>query len=421
MVGIGGIGMSALAQLYHAQGHTVSGSDREESPVTALLREKGISVSIGEDVQHIPEGIHTLVFSDAVPEENSERTYAREHSIPEYSYFDAVGALSKERFTIAVAGSHGKTTTAAMIVKILHDAGHVPTALIGSLVKDFGSNFLEGSDQGPFVVEACEYKDHILKLSPNVLVVTNLEWDHTDYFTSFEQLKETFITSIQSLPQDGALVLNLTSDIGKELAEYAPCMVVDYTQVNIPALSLIGKFNESNAQAAKTVSAIIAEELEENSIDTSLTSFEGSWRRFEYIGAMPNGAAVYDDYAHHPTEIKATLRAVRDIHKDKKIIVAFHPHLYSRTHDLMSEFSTAFEDADEVIVAPIYPAREEPIEGVTNESLAKAITEQGTKATHGTFDEVAQHFKERDESDVVLITMGAGDIYKVAQQLVKQS
>lgn len=418
MLGIGGIGMSALAQLFHARGDTVSGSDREASPTTELLQKKGIEVLIGEHPDRVSSDVHSIVYSDAVPYENSERAKARGLSIPEQSHFDAVGEVSKNRYTVAVAGSHGKTTTTAMIAKILRDAGHKPTALVGSLVKDFGSNFLEGDDDGPFVVEACEYKDHILKLNPTILVVTNLEWDHTDYFKTFDQLKKTFIQAVKKLPHHGSLVVDLSTDIGRELARHAPCTVIDYSTVTTPALSLLGEFNVCNAQAAKAGVFAYAPDTNEDSIDESLKNFAGSWRRFEYRGTMPHGAFVYDDYAHHPTEIRSTLSAVRKKFPEKKIVVAFHPHLYSRTHDLMDEFTTAFHDADEVIVAPIYPAREEPIEGVTNEVLARNIESGNTKAYSGTFSDIVAFLKERDGDKTLILTMGAGDIYKIVDQLL---
>jgi UDP-N-acetylmuramate--alanine ligase len=181
--GIGGIGMSALAQMLALQGNNVRGSDREESPVTDMLKQKGIQVLIGQSAENLPEELDLLVYSDAVPEDNVERAAARERGIAELSYFQMLGSVSAGKNTIAIAGTHGKTTTTGMLAKVLRDAGVSPSAVVGSIVEDFGSNYLEGGSD-LLVVEACEYRDHLLELSPQILVITNLEWDHTDYFAS---------------------------------------------------------------------------------------------------------------------------------------------------------------------------------------------------------------------------------------------
>ena len=419
-VGIGGIGMSALAQLYHSRGGTVRGSDREPSPTTKMLNDQGIDVYIGHDVQNIPEVFDVLIYSDAVPFSNHERAQARARGIPEYSYFEALGDISKETPTIAIAGSHGKTTTTAMVGHILHEAGIHPTLVVGSIMKDFGSNFVLGAPGAPLVVEACEYNDHLLKLSPSILAVTNLEWDHTDYFKTFEQLKETFKKAVHALPEDGALVVNLETDTGRELASYAPCRVVDYAAVDVPPLRLLGDFNVMNARAAIAVAKTFLPTLDDALARHSVATFQGTWRRFEYKGEMPHGALVYDDYAHHPTEIAVTLKAVREKFPDKKIIVAFHPHLYSRTADFMNDFASALTTAHYVVLAPIYAAREEPIPGVTSEALAEKITLHGTEArVVESLEGVALVLKEYDSKDVVCITMGAGDIYKIITQLLE--
>jgi len=420
-VGIGGIGMSALAQLFIARGVAVSGSDREASKVTELLEGKGIRVYIGHAATHLPEALDSLVYSDAVPAENPERVLARERGVRELSYFEALGEVSKERFTIAVAGSHGKTTTTAMLGKILVDVGASPTVVVGSITKDFGSNVVLGGGEGPFVVEACEYNDHLLKLSPHILVVTNLEWDHTDYFKSFDQLKETFRKAVMKLPHDGALVVNLETPIGLELSLHAPCCVVNYADMTVPELQLLGEFNKMNAAAAKAAALAFMPAIEDTMINHSISSFQGTWRRFEYKGTTPSGGLVYDDYAHHPTEVATTIRAVREKFPDKKLVVAFHPHLFSRTRDLMEDFSQSFTGANEVILAPVYAARETPIEGVTSDVLAEKIKTYGINAVAvESFEEVIAEFEKHDSNSTLFITMGAGDIYKVADALTER-
>ncbi|MDP3965898.1 MAG: cyanophycin synthetase [bacterium] len=430
MVGIGGIGMSALAQLFLHQGKRVSGSDREESPTTKLLAEKGISVSIGHDRCLIPADAELLIYSDAVWPDNPERMRAKEMKIPEMSYFEALGEITKSSRTVAVAGTHGKTTTTGMLAAILKHAGKNPSAIVGSIVSDFGSNYLEGRDD-LLVVEACEYKDHMLKLSPEVLVITNAEWDHTDYFPTLENMLKSFNKAARAVPKHGVVVADPNGANMSTVLRGVTALTVDYTKESVPTLKLLGEFNRENARAAKAAAraafpdpegqqAAYGAGISEEVIDEALRNFRGSWRRFEYKGETPNGAQVYDDYAHHPTAIEKTLHAVREKFPGKKIVVAFHAHLYSRTRDLMKGFGQSLARADEVIVAPIYPAREEPIPGVTNSALAQTVVKHGGNAhALDSFNEIRSALlKEKD--DTLIITMGAGDIYKVAEQIVEQ-
>ncbi|MDO8482108.1 MAG: cyanophycin synthetase [bacterium] len=416
MVGIGGIGMSALAQLLSHEGKNVSGSDREESPTTKLLAEKGISVSIGHDSCLIPADTELLIYSDAVWKDNQERMRAKEMGIHEMSYFEALGVVSKDMRTLAVTGTHGKTTTTGMLAVILKHAGKNPSAIVGSIVTDFGSNYLEGRDD-LLVVEACEYKDHMLKLSPEILVITNAEWDHTDYFPTLERMLESFGKAARRVPENGVVVADPQGLNMEPVLKGVTAHIVDYTKEDVPKLHLLGDFNRANARAAKAVARAAFPDISESVTDEALAAFKGSWRRFEYKGETPNGALVYDDYAHHPTAIEKTLHAVREKFPDKKIVVAFHAHLYSRTRDLMEGFGEALARADEVLVAPIYPAREEPIPGVTNDTLAEAICSQGGNArASDSFEKIREALLNYD-SGTLILTMGAGDIYKVAEQI----
>ncbi len=416
MVGIGGIGMSALAQLLKHRGHTVEGSDRDESPTTQLLAHKGISVTIGHDQCNIPAGTELLIYSDAVPSTNRERVRAREMNIPEMSYFEALGGISAGVQTIAVAGTHGKTTTTGMLAAILKAAGRAPTAIVGSIVQDFGSNFLPGRED-LFVVEACEYRDHILKLNPEILVITNIELDHTDYFPTLDSLIETFRTAVRKVPREGFII---TDPNGANIAaalEGAQARIVDYTQTDVPQLSLIGEFNRMNARAASAAARAVFPGISESAIHDTLTNFHGSWRRFEYKGETPSGALVYDDYAHHPTAMRKTIEAAREKFPGRKIIIAFHPHLYSRTKSLLNEFASALAKADKAIVAPIYAAREAPDPSVSNHILAALARYQGGNVSaFDDFSVIRDVLLEEDKNSLI-ITMGAGDIYKVAEQI----
>jgi UDP-N-acetylmuramate--alanine ligase len=418
MIGIGGIGMSALAQLYFSRGVIVTGSDRSPSVVTDLLSKKGIVVHIGHDEQ-IPEGATHIVYSDAVPPENAERVAARTLRIPEQSYFQALGEVSSHMDTIAVSGTHGKTTTTAMLTKILKDAGKDPTAVIGSLVKDFGGNFVGGKSNA-LIVEACEYRDHLLELTPRILVITNVEWDHTDWFHSEDAMVETFKKAVSRVPHDGFIVANPRSaNIARVLAG-ASASVIDYSREKIPPLNLIGSFNMQNAQAAKAAAKSFAPDLLEEQIDIPLTSFQGSWRRFEKKGIMSrSGALVYDDYAHHPTAVRETILGIREKFSERRLMLIFHPHLYTRTRDLFDDFASALSLADDVVIAPIFAAREEPIPGVTSDSLAKAVAKNNTHVRSlPNFSAIEQYVREHVRENTLVVTMGAGDIYKVADALV---
>ena len=415
-IGIGGIGMSALAQYFHDQGMDITGSDRSASPVTELLEKKDISVVIGQKADNVPSDAGMVVYSDAVPEDNPERARARELGIPELCYFKMLGQVSLGKRTIAVAGTHGKTTTTGMLGKILADAGASPTAVVGSLVKDFGSNYLSGTSD-LFIVEACEYRDHLLELSPQILVITNLEWDHTDWFPSLEPLQATFRRAIERVPSDGAIVTDTSNPNIAPLLTGAKAQVIDYTKEPTYELQLPGEFNQQNARAAAAAARAVLPTISNSVINESLASFQGTWRRFEYKGKTANGADVYDDYAHHPTAIKETLRALRAKTKGM-VFVAFHPHLYSRTRDLFEEFSNAFADADEVLVAPIYAARETDDGTISSEMLAERVNTNGTHANAATFAEIEKIFSTEPATGDAVMTMGAGDIYKVADALV---
>lgn len=413
MVGIGGIGMSALAQLLVSRGHDVSGSDREESPTTTLLQKNGIRVFIGQDALFVPQDTQLLIYSDAVPAESPERVRAHDLGVKQTSYFEMLGEISRAARTIAVAGTHGKTTVTGMLAVILKAAGKEPTAIVGSIVRDFGSNFLPGR-KDLFVVEACEYRDHLLELAPEILVITNIELDHTDFFPSLHALQDTFRQAVRRVPKGGIIITN-TQDLNvKAVLEKASAEIFDYTIEEAPETNLIGEFNAMNARAAKCAAKAAFPDISDEVIDAALKDFKGSWRRFEYKGETKNGAIVYDDYAHHPTAVAKTIEAAREKFPGKRIVVAFHPHLHSRTESFLQEFADALDTADRAIVAPIYEARTEKTPNVSNHSVAAAS--KHTEAMDS-FEEIRDALSAEPE-DTLIITMGAGDIYKVAEQIV---
>jgi UDP-N-acetylmuramate--alanine ligase len=418
LIGIGGIGMSALAQYLVQEGQEVYGTDAEASPVTEMLESKGVKILVGPQVpENVAPDTDLVIYSDAVKENNPERAQAKELGIPELSYFQMLGRISEGKRTIAVAGTHGKTTTTGMLTRILRDAGASPTAIIGSIIADFGSNYVEG-DSDLLVVEACEYNRHFLNLSPFVLVVNNLEFDHTDYFENLEDVQKAFRALMQKVPAEGAIVTDTENPAIVPLLEGLAAPVLHYPSELAFPLQIPGEFNKMNGRAAACAAKVLVPDLSDEKIAHSLSQFKGSWRRFEYKGKTENGVEVYDDYAHHPTAIKETLRALRE-KTDGRVIVAFHPHLYSRTRDLLDGFARSFEDADEIIVAPIYAAREVDDGSVSSELLAERIRAEGGNARAFTsLTDVEKDLHALGKEGDVIMTMGAGDIYKVADALV---
>lgn len=412
IVGIGGIGLSALAQLLKAGGAEVSGSDRGESPTTDLLREKGIEVFIGHDGGHIPQDTNLLIYSDAIPRENPEREQARRLGIPEASYFEALGKIANEKKVIAIAGAHGKTTTTAMLIDIFEDAGKDPMAVVGSLRAKTKSNFRSGKG-AYFIVEADEYLRHFLQFDPFVLVVTNIDEDHLDYYRDLADIQDAFRTLAQKVPKSGFIVCDPNNEKVKPVLEGAVATIIDYPKyfdANLPLKVLpLNRMNAAAATAAADMLGILPDASRQ-----TLSQFAGTWRRFEYKGEIKNGARVYDDYGHHPTEIKATLTSVREQFPHEKIIVAFHPHLYSRTKILLEEFSSSFDSADEVLIAPIFAAREVPDPEISSGILAARIRARGKQAEAVSLEEIPGRIRAA-RSGSIFITMGAGDIYKEAE------
>ena len=419
IVGIGGIGLSALAQLFCHEGARVSGSDRSESPTTAMLRAAGIEVYIGHSASQVPEDIDLLIYSDAIPKENPERVRGRELGIPECNYFEALGKVAEGKKVIAISGTHGKTTTTAMLGKILADAGEDPTVVVGSIAADFKSNYRAGASD-LFVVEACEYRRHFLNFHPEVLVITNIEYDHTDYFKDEADLVAAFGEAVAGVSVSGDIVTNPVLPTVAQALIGTDVRVIDYTKEEVPELLLPGEFNRENARAAKAAMHAIAPHIKDALIDESLASFRGTWRRFEHKGVLPGGAVLYDDYAHHPTAVAKTIAAAREKFPGKKIVVFFHPHLYSRTRDLFDGFVQALAQADESYILPVYAAREEPDPSVSHEALAEAIRTQGAHAQAIAGMEEVEEKLRALPGDTIAFTMGAGDVYKAGEAALEK-
>lgn len=415
-IGIGGIGISALVRTMLSMGKHVSGSDRSASLVTDELQKLGVSIAFAHVPENIPEDADCVVFTNALALDNCELLAARKKNIPVLSYPEMLGIVSKDKYTIAVSGTHGKTTTTAMIAEILRDGGLDPTVVVGSLLKKGNSNFIAGKSDY-FVVEADEYKNSFLNLHPTMLVINNIDEDHLDFFKDLADIQRAFRTLAERVSKEGYIVCDISNKNVVPVVEGLRCSVVDYRQHKRDDMHLqvAGEHNRMNAAAAYAVGTILGI----GSIEKSLARFEGTWRRFERKGMMKSGAVVYDDYAHNPQKVKAALQGAREKFPDKRITVVFQPHLYSRTKLLLDEFAHSFVDVENVIIAPIYAAREEPDPEISGEILANAVRNVRGEAVYvGEFEEIVARLQKTAGNNDVIVTMGAGDIFKVGDLLL---
>ena len=424
-IGIGGIGMSALARFFLHEGKTVSGSDRAASAITDALVAEGVLFFQTQSASNLSKGLNPLlpdmvVYTEAMAHDHPEMVAARALGVPMMNYFDALGFVVNEYYLIAVAGSHGKTTTTAMLADVLEEAGLDPTVIVGSLRSKTGSNFRAGKSKYA-IVEACEYKRDFLSLKPDVLVITNVEYEHVDYYKDLADVQSAFRALALAVPEGGAIIAAANTPNLIPVLLGVTATVVDYQKhldLNMK-LRQPGLHNQQNAAAASAVAHFL--KIESEVVTSALENFAGTWRRFEYKGDVL-GSPVYDDYAHHPTEIRMSIAGARELYPNRKLIVATQTHTYSRTKELFDDFAIAYAAADIVYLLPIYGAREENFSGVTSEELAEAINTRGTKATvMQTSSGIAQTIKELlnvSEPAVVLI-MGAGEVTAVANELTK--
>jgi UDP-N-acetylmuramate--alanine ligase len=442
-VGIGGIGMSGIAEVLLNLGYFVTGSDLHESDATKRLRSLGAQVFVGHQEENLAINPSVVVISTAVKYSNPEVLEARRRQIPVIPRAEMLAELMRMKYGVAVAGSHGKTTTTSIIAAVLSSAGLDPTMVIGGRVHMLGSNAKMG--QGEILVaEADESDGSFLFLSPTIAVVTNIDREHMDYHQTMERLNESFLAFINKVPfyglavlcLDDAAVRALVPKVKKRLMTYGLSSEADFSARDLhmhPAgvefsvlhrakplgklrLHLPGRHSATNALAA----VAIAQELEIpfSRVADALEAFTGIHRRFEIKGE-PKGILVIDDYGHHPAEIRATIGAIRDSWK-RPLTVIFQPHRYSRTHDLFDEFLTAFEGADRLILTEIYPAGEDAIPGVSGESLYQAIKRKGHIEVEFVADknQIVKTLAEKLSPGDIALTLGAGDIYKVGEALV---
>jgi len=435
-VGIGGIGMSGIAEILASSGVSVSGCDLKHSAATDLLERRGVSVHIGHDPAHL-DGADLVVVTAAVKGENPELDAARRRGVPVMRRAEMLGEIVARKRAVGVSGTHGKTTTSAMIATILESAGLDPTLLVGGIVRNFSTNARRGEGE-MLVVEADEYDRTFHHLHPEIAVVTNIEADHLEYYGSFDAIVEAFRIFADGVKPDGVVIGCVDETPVAELLAHVKCRVVRYglgesaeltatdlrfeqrgATFEVPGLGFFklfvpGEHNVRNALAAIAVARELG--LSGDVIATGLAKFLGVDRRFQILGEY-GGAIVVDDYAHHPTEIRATLAAARRGYPDRRVVALFQPHLYSRTRDFASEFASALKTADVAIVAPIYAAREKPIEGVSARMIAEA--EKGVEFLDRSNSQIFNELRRRLGPNDIFIAMGAGDVHEIAEMLVR--
>lgn len=448
LVGIGGSGMSGLARLLVSKGCRVSGSDLRPSEATRDLERRGARVSFGHRIENLPEHVDILVRSAAVKDDNPEVQLAKERNVKILKYAQMLGELSREKDTVAICGTHGKTTTTGMLATILEVAGMAPTYLLGSPLVHTGTNSSYG--KGPhFVVEACEYDRSFLNLSPKNVIVTNVEEDHLDYYRDLDDIMSAFEEFCSKVPAGGkifpcvdhanaARLAQAFKGLSETTALHAEAdwrarnigyrdgalrfEVVKYGKVfDEFLLSVPGLHNVSNAlQAIACATHLgVGKEL----IQLALTQFRGTRRRMEHVGETSLGTPVFDDYAHHPTEIQATLKALKEKFTGRKIWCVFQPHQHSRTRTLFKDFVRCFNDADVVLVPDIYAARDEAADrdSVNSKDLVTAINENGKPALYmSSFDEIVDFVKTKVNSNSLVVMMGAGNIDEAARRVISK-
>lgn len=417
-IGIGGIGLSAIARMMLVAGKTVTGSELSPGLVTDVLIDAGATVFEGHREENITEDVDLVIYTIAVPEDNPELRRARELGIPLLTYPEALGEISKDKYTIAVTGTHGKTTTTGMIAQIMLEAGLDPSVIIGSFLKGYKSNFIAGESRY-FVTESCEYRRSFLHMSPDIVVITNIEAEHLDYYKDLADIQDAFKALVKKIPEDGYLVCDPKDPHVMPVVAEAFCNIIDYSMEKIYFdLSVPGKHNIENAKAAIAATHLL--DIPRKKITESLERFKGTWRRSDHLGETKKGAIVFDDYAHHPDEVLTTLNGFRERYKDKTLVVVFQPHLYSRTKIFFDDFVKSLSVADELIVLPIYAARERPDPSITSEMLVDTLLKNKKKVLFmSDFYEIERHLNREYGKGDLIITMGAGDVYKIGEYITE--
>ena len=443
-LGIGGIGLSAIAEILQNNGHIVSGTDISETEVTRHLENVGIQIIYEHRAENV-NNVDAVVYSAAVSAEKPEMLRAKELGIPCFSRAEVLGMIMEHyENSVAICGTHGKTTVTSMTSLILRNAKLKPTILVGGNLQEIHGN-VEIGENKYFVTEACEYMDSFLHLRPRIGVVLNIDSDHLDYFKNINNIKKSFRQFVEQIPKDGMVVAfdgnpfvrDILQDMDNKLT-YGYTESSDYYASNIlfddtgfpeydlyhdgsrichVHLSVPGEHNVLNSMAAFVTAHYLGVDIDV--ITDTLHSYTGTHRRFDFIGYTAGGARIIDDYAHHPTEIKATLSAARNVKHDKLWCV-FQPHTYTRTKALFDDFVDSFDQVDYLILTDIYAAREKDIYNVSSAKLVETMREKHPDKNicyMSDFSDIAKNISDNIGSDDIIITMGAGDVYIIGQMI----
>ncbi|MCF7912233.1 MAG: UDP-N-acetylmuramate--L-alanine ligase [Candidatus Cloacimonetes bacterium] len=444
-VGIGGIGMSGIAELLCNQGFIISGSDMRASSITEHLKSKNIRINIGHDPQNVWDA-DVIVKSSAVTDDNPEVTSALQRKIPVIRRAEMLAEIMRMSYGICIAGTHGKTSTTSMVGTVLQAALFDPTVIVGGIVKNYGSNNLLGS--GKYIVaEADEFDRSFLSLYPCIAGITNIDADHLDCYLNLNSIKSAFIEFANKVPFFGSVICCLEDkgvqsvipSIKKHIFTYGFSAQASLRAVNIEMadfetsytvllenqelgnvkLKVPGRHNVLNSLLAISVGLEL--QVPFSAIQQGLSDFNGVFRRFEYKGSIDD-ITLYDDYCHHPTEIIATLNAIKE-NTDRRIVAVFQPHLYSRTRDFFEEFGRSFFQSDILLVTPIYPAREKPIPHISGKMIADAAIQSGHKHVHyiENNDQIVEVMQTHCQPGDIIVTMGAGNIYQYGEEFLKNA
>ncbi len=443
-IGIGGISMSGLAEILLSRGFTVSGSDSQSSALTKHLESLGAVIYYGQRADNIKDGTDLAVYTAAIREDNPELAEVRGRGIPALSRAELLGQLMRNyQIPIAISGTHGKTTTTSMVSEILLTADTDPTLSIGGILKNINSNLRIGHSEY-FVTEACEYTNSYLSFFPKLAIILNIEEDHLDFFKDIHEIRDSFHRFASLLPTDGALIINGDIERLEEITKGLSCKIItfgstsqsDYYPSDITfgengcasyvlhrpggepehiQLSVVGIHNVYNSLSAIALSEILG--LDTATIKKGLSSFSGTDRRFERKGEI-GGITIIDDYAHHPTEIRATLNAAKG-YPHKRLVCVFQPHTYTRTKAFLDDFAEALSAVDLVILTDIYAAREKNTIGISSKDLKEKLDALGVKCYYyPLFDDIENFILQNCGEGDLLITMGAGDVVKIGESIL---
>ncbi|MBU1089544.1 UDP-N-acetylmuramate--L-alanine ligase [Patescibacteria group bacterium] len=419
LVGIGGIGMSGLARILRENGKEVSGSDCEDSPIVAKLRAEGFEISIPQSVKNLPKNSEVVIHTLAADSENPEISAASERGLRILSYPEALGEITKNKKLIAIAGTHGKTTTTGLIISACLNAGEDISCLVGANLQELGDKNARVGNSEWFVLEACEYRRAFLNLQPQILAITNIEAEHLDFYKNLEDYESAFVEFAEKLPTNGVLVADSREPNLEKTIAAAPHFFDAGNALPSFSLKIPGEMNRRNARLAFVLAELL--NLDSEKARAGIENFAGAERRMEFRGEF-RGAKIYDDYAHHPTEIQATLATAREEFPDSRIVMIYQQHQISRAQKMLRQLGESFFDADVVVIPNIYEVRDEANSKnkISGKDLAAEIRKNGKEVFFTeNFNKTVIWLRENLQKNDIAVIAGAGDVWKITEKLLE--